>query len=161
MEAINPSYPGEGKETLMDAVRWANDQAGINDLVLANISEAKKFLESFKAGQYPANIIEPFKQNGTLSKNTGIRKAIVPLQGWVMMRTKENQIDYRSAKVEDLYIEPCRVLAARFLKKLMETDVIDLQVLNITDTINPEYFFLNQQLMGVSYTCNLPIKYDR
>jgi len=148
---------GEGIETVMDAIRWASAKAGINEVVLANISEAQKFIDSFKANQYPINVIIPWTMNGTTDKNTGIRNAVIPFQGWVIMRTKENQIDYRSVKVEDLYIQPMRVLAAKFIKNLLKTDVIDLQVLKVTDTIKPEYFFLNQQLMGVSYNLNLPV----
>jgi hypothetical protein len=148
---------GEGIETVMDAIRWASAKAGINEVVLANISEAQKFIESFKANQYPINVIVPWTMNGTTDKNTGIRNAVIPFQGWVITRTKENQIDYRSVKVEELYIEPMRILAAKFIKNLLKTDVIDLQVLKVTDTIKPEYFFLNQQLMGVSYNLNLPV----
>lgn len=141
--------------TILEAVDEANEAAAITTLAFANIREFSEFVDSFNFSDYPVNIVVPFTSNGT--HTGGLRKAVVPLQGWVLTRVTEEPLDLRSLAAETAYIQPMRTLAAKFISKLLQTDVIDPEVENVTDSIRPEYAFLAAHLFGVSYTVNLPI----
>lgn len=144
-------------QTILEAFREANQAAGIKEFRLARIDEFQAFMDSFKSEQYPINVVIPFTVNGTTNRNTGLRVGVIPIQGWVVTRIKEDPINLRSEKGEELYIAPMRQLAAKFIKNLLSTEIVDHQQTSITDTIKPEYMFLNAQTLGVSYTMNLPI----
>lgn len=143
--------------TIREAIEIANKNAGIKKATIANLQEAQAFHDSFKFEDYPINIIIPFNSNGT-TKN-GIRRAVIPLQGWILTRVREQPEDYRSLAMEKEYLEPMRHLAAKFLKELYKTDIVDPEAVErgITDTIKPEYMVLNMLAFGVSYTVNLPV----
>lgn len=143
--------------TIREAIEIANKNAGIKKATIANLQEAQAFEESFRFDDYPINIILPFTSNG--NTRNGIRRAIIPLQGWILTRVREQPEDYRSLKMEQEYLEPMRHLAAKFLKELYKTDIIDPEAVErgITDTIKPEYMVLNMLAFGVSYTVNLPV----
>jgi len=142
--------------TVLEAIEEANTAAGIETLSFANIQEFQAFMDSFKITSYPINIVVPFTSNG--STLNGIRRSTIPLQGWVLTRlTSSEPINYRTLAVESEYLEPMRVLAIKFIKNLLLTDIIDPEAGAVSDSIKPEYMFLNTKTFGVSYTLNLPI----
>lgn len=144
--------------TFLEAIQSATTAAGIRTLSFANIQEFQAFQDSFRFEEWPINVVVPFTNNGTNNRATGIRKAVIPLQGWVLTRIKSEPNDYRSKKMEEEYLEPMRRLATKFIGELLSTEVIDPEVTSITDTIRPEYMFLNNLSFGVSYQVNVPIQ---
>lgn len=141
--------------TILEAIQEASNEADIPTLAFANIREFNAFMDSFNYDDYPVNIVVPFTSNGTTLN--GRRKAIIPLQGWVLRRIPEEPLDVRSVSAEHDYIAPMRAKAVKFIAKLLETDVIDPEVDGVTDTIRSEYAFLANHLFGVSYTVNVPV----
>lgn len=141
--------------TAFEAIQEANTAAGITTLAFANIREFNEFMDSFNYADYPVNVVVPFTSNGV--HTGGRRKATIALQGWVLKRVSEEPLDLRSQAAETAYIEPMRALAAKFIGKLLQTEIIDPEVENVQDSIRPEYAFLAAQLFGVSYTVNLPV----
>lgn len=144
--------------TIIEAATLANTQAGIRTMSFANLQEFQAFMDSFNFVEYPINVIVPFTVNGTTNMNTGMRKAVVPLQGWVLTRVEEEQEDYRTKAMEIKYLNPMRILAKKFLKNLYNTEIIDPETTSITDSIRPEYMFLNAKTFGVSYNANVPVR---
>lgn len=144
--------------TLIESIEQASIAAGIRTFRFANIREAQSFMDSFNFVEFPIHILLPLTVNGVTNRDTGIRKAVLPLQGWVLTRIESDPNDYRTRKVEDIYIGPMRTLANKFLKRLLESSIIDPEVKTVSDSIKPEYMFLNQHAFGVSYTMNVPIK---
>lgn len=142
--------------TILQALKDANKQAGIlTELKLANIQEFQSFMNSFRFEQYPINIIVPYSTNG---QDTGPqRKATLVLEGWILTQIHGDPNDYRSMELEQKYIAPMRKLAIKFLRSFYKSDVIDAEAKVITDTISPEYQFLNSLTFGVSYKANVPI----
>jgi len=141
--------------TLLAAIQGANNNAAIPTLAFASLQEFNSFMDSFSYSQYPVNVVVPWTSNGTTLN--GRRKAVVPLQGWVLRRVSEDTNNWRSIAVESAYLDPMRVLAIRFIRNLLDEDIIDPEVESVTDVIRPEYAFLSAGLFGVSYTVNLPI----
>lgn len=142
--------------TFLQALTEANDEIKeIRTLSFANIKEFNSFVESFSFDDYPVNVIVPFTNNG--SWVGGLRKGMIPLQGWMLTKIDADTEDFRSVQIEHAYLEPMRSLAMRFLSALLETDVIDPEVNSVSDSIKPEYAFLAQRLFGVSYTMNVPV----
>ena len=144
--------------TILEAVEQANTEAGIRTLSFANLQEFQSFMDSFTFQEWPVNILVPFTVNGTTNMATGIRNASVSLQGWILTRVTEDPNDYRTRKMEATYLNPMRTLAKKFIKEMINSDIVDRNVSTISDTITPEYKFLNAQTFGVSYTLNLPIR---
>ena len=144
-------------QTILEAVTAANTTAGIRTMSFANLQEFQSFMDSFTFSEYPVNVLVPFTVNGTTSMSNGIRHAVVVLQGWVLTRVTEDPNDYRSKAMEEKYLNPMRTLAKKFIKSMTNSDIVDRNVDTISDTIAPEYKFLNAQTFGVSYTLNLPI----
>jgi len=143
--------------TVLTAIEQANHDAGIRTLSFANIREFQSFMDSFLFQEWPVNVVVPFTVNGTNNLQNGIRKSTVSLQGWVLTRVEEDPNDYRSKAMEEKYLEPMRKLAKTFIKRLLESDIIDPQVQTVSDTITPEYGFLNAKTFGVSYSLQLPV----
>lgn len=142
--------------TVLDAIKDANDSVPeIVGFSFARIDEFNAFMKSFEYTDYPRNIIVPFQNNGTWQG--GFRRGVIPIQGWIIRRIPVDRLEFRVASVEEDYMEPMRSLAKRFIKHLINSDIVDPQVDEITDTIVPEYQLLKQDLFGVSYTLNLPI----
>jgi len=144
--------------TILEAVTEANTNAGIRTMSFANLQEFQSFMNSFTFQEYPVNILVPFTVNGTTNMDTGIRNAVVNLQGWVLTRVTEDPNDYRTKAMEEKYLNPMRTLAKKFVKSMINSDIVDRNVQTINDTITPEYKFLNAQTFGVSYVLNLPIR---
>lgn len=124
-------------------------------LVFAQIDEFQKFMDSFNELDYPANVLVPFEATTAV---TGARKqTTIPLAGWLVRRIETETVDFRSAEVEDQYLEPMRRLANKFLTKLINSEVTDETVATVSFRIKPEYAFLSHHLFGISYTMNWPI----
>lgn len=141
--------------TILDNVTQANVEANLPDFSFCEIDEFQKFVDSFKAADGAIHVIRPFEEQGTWIG--GRRKAIVPIEGWVLTLLKEESVDFRSAAIENTYLQPMRKLAKQFLWKLMNTDMVDDEVKEIRDVISPEYAFTQQRLFGVRYRIQLPI----
>ena len=112
-------------------------------------------MDSFEFTDYPVNVVVPFTETGVTIDSK--RKATVKLDGWVLRRIPTDTNDFRSLTVETLYLQPMRSLAIKFIRKLLNTDIIDPEVTPVNDVVRPEYAFLPSHLFGVSYTVQLPI----
>jgi hypothetical protein len=142
--------------TILEALQEANTDAGITTpLSFANLREFNSFKHSFEYEDYPINVVVPFELEGVFKNNRA--KENVPLQGWILTRIPQDTNDYRSAAIEDTYINPMRVLAKKFLRNLLDTDIIDSEVEDVRYRILPEYMFLDSHLFGVSYQCSVPV----
>lgn len=140
--------------TILEAIEHANNEADIRTLKFANIKEFNSFMDSFNFDEYPINIVIPFDDNGTWID--GRRKAIIPIQGWVLTRLSHDT-DIRSKEAEQHYIAPMRQKAKKFLLEILDSDLTDPEVKSVTDSIRPEYAFLSELAFGVSYRMNWPI----
>jgi hypothetical protein len=140
--------------TVLQAIQEANTAAGITTLAYANSQEFKAFMDKFAFTDYPVNLVLPFTVNGTTLN--GRRKAVITLTGYVWKRVPEDGNDWRTLAVETSYIEPMRTLAIKFIKSLLDTDIIDPEVEAVTDTITPEYAETSGHLFGVKYTVQIP-----
>jgi hypothetical protein len=142
--------------TVLQTLEQANKDAGIKKMIFADIREFNSFVDSFNFIEFPMNVIVPFTDNGTW--NNGFRSGILALQGWVLTRVPEDTNDYRSLEMEERYLADMRLLAKKFIGSLIESDLRNIEVQAISDSVKPEYAFLNMHTFGVSYTLNLPIK---
>ena len=141
--------------SIIEILKSATDTAGFKGLSFANLQEFNGFLDSFNFQDYPRNVIVPYQINGTLLNNRF--KKVIPLQGWALVRIPEDTNDWRSINLEVDHIQPMRVKVEKFIKEIINSDVTDAEVENVTYTIRPEYMFLKAHLFGVSYTINWPI----
>lgn len=141
--------------TILEAIQEANINAKVKHLSFANLQEFNSFMDTFNELEYPHNVVVPFSLNGTFLNNRV--KDVVILQGWMLTRLQEDTNDWRSVKLEPDYISPMRVLAKKFLINLLNSDLTDSEVENVTYSIRAEYMFLSAHLFGVSYTMNWPI----
>jgi hypothetical protein len=141
--------------TIVDCLEEANEAAHIKSFSFANIAEFNAFIESFNFSDFPANVVVPFTINGVFTNNR--TKQVVPLQGWVLKRIDDDTVNVRTAKAERDHIQPMREKAISFLRAILDTDMIDPEVENVSYTVRAEYAFLNQRLFGVSYTMNVPV----
>lgn len=140
--------------TVLQAIQEANTAAGITTLAFANAQEFHAFMDKYEYTDYPVNLVLPFTISGT--NLNGRRKANVTINGYVLRRIPEDTNDWRSLPVETAYIDPMRTLAIKFIKNLLDTDIIDPEVEAVNDTIRPEYIHTSAHLFGVSYTVTIP-----
>ena len=140
--------------TVLQAIQEANTSAGITTLAFANAQEFHAFMDKYAYTDYPVNLVLPFTVAGT--NLNGRRKQVVTISGFVLRRIPEDTNDWRSLPVETAYIDPMRTLAIKFIKALLNTDIIDPEVEAVTDTVRPEYMDTSGHLFGVSYTLSLP-----
>lgn len=141
--------------TMLEAITEANDTAKIRRLSFARMDEFQAFMDSFKFTDYPINVVVPFAFNGSRTDNRN--KVGVALQGWVITRIPQETIDFRSAKIEETFIAPMRQYGIKFINALLDTDIIDPEVTDISWTVRPEYGLTQSGVFGVSYTVTLPI----
>lgn len=144
--------------TLLEAIQEANTAAGIDagSLAFAQLQEFNSFMDSFEFDDYPVNVVVPIEINGVITEPYRIKDVAV-IQGWMLTRIAQDTNDYRSVQIEPTYINPMRILAKKFMVALLNTDIIDPEVSNVSYSIMPEYQFLNAHLFGVSYRINLPV----
>lgn len=141
--------------SILEELQEASKAAKVKDMSFANLQEFNSFMDSFTFLEYPRNIVVPFSLNGTFAANRV--KDVIPLQGWMLTRIKEDTNDWRSVKLEPDYIAPMRSLARKFLIHVLNSDLTDPEVPNVTYSITPEYMFLSSHLFGVSYRMNWPV----
>jgi hypothetical protein len=142
--------------SILDAIREANQKTeGIETFLFARIDEKNAFFSSFDSAKYPLNLIIPFPINFRI--DPPLFRATVPIQGWIVRRLDMESIDFRSDQVEEEYLAPMRKIAKQFINHLVNSDIVDIDVEEVTGTILPEYRIMNDSLFGVSYTLNLPI----
>jgi hypothetical protein len=142
--------------TILQAAQEANTAAGIRNFAFANLTEFNSFKDGFNELEYPINVMVPFTVNSQFLSR-GIKNSVI-IRGWVLTRLREDTNDFRSLKIEPDYINPMRVLAMTFVRRLLDSDVIDSEVENVNATFVPEYQFLDSHLFGVSYSLTLPTK---
>jgi len=140
--------------TVLEAIQEANTAAGITTLSYANSQEFKAFMDKFAFTDYPVNLVMPFTIAGTFLN--GRNKDVVTITGYVWKRVPEDGNDWRSLPVETAYIDPMRVLAKKFIRALLNTDIVDPEVESVGYTASPEYAETSSQLFGVRYTVQLP-----
>lgn len=141
--------------TILDAIQLATTDAGIRNLSFAQLHEFNSFMDSFNWKDWPRNVVIPPTVNGTFD---GIRaEETLVLRGWVLRRIEQDTSDYRSVKLEPDYISPMRDLARKFIRRMLDSGIVDPGRDTATYTIVPEYAFLNQHLFGVSYQAQIPI----
>ncbi len=141
--------------TMLEAIREANDTAKIRSLSFAKIDEFQSFMDSFKFVGYPANLVVPPPWNGR--RSNAQNKVQIAFEGWVITRIPEDTNDYRSIKIEEIYIGPMRKYAMKYINALLDTDIVDPEVEEVAWTVKPEYGLTQVGVFGVSYTVNLPI----
>ena len=141
--------------TMLEAIIEANDTAKIRKLSFAKIDEFQSFMDSFKFVDYPAHLVVPPSWNGR--RSNGQNKAVIQFEGWVITRIPEDTNDYRSIKVEEIYIAPMRKFAIKYINALLDTDIVDPEVEEVVWSVKPEYGLTQVGVFGVSYTVNLPI----
>lgn len=140
--------------TILEAIEAANPTDCT--FAFANIQEFQSFSQKYKYDDYPVNVVFPFDITGTTDQNTGIRRAVVTINGFIFTRVSEETNNYRSLTMEDI-IDPMRDFALEFIKNLMASDIVNKQVQTINDTVRPVYAELPEHYFGVSYSVQLPI----
>lgn len=144
--------------SLIETLDQASKDAGFRSFVYADFETENEFqaaIDKFKFEEYPLLLIPPFQSNGTWT--SGRRKGILQVRGWALKRIKENTVNYRSRALEADTIEPMKVLARKFIKQMIVSDVYDPMVTTIQDTIRGSYQFTNKHLFGAYFTVNIPI----
>lgn len=142
--------------TILEAIQQAsNDTTGIVGLSFANLQEFNAFKQSFDYQDWPRNIVIPPTVTGEYRNNR--LKLTLQLRGWILRRIAEDTNDWRSVQLEPVYINPMRMLAFSFVRKMLNTDFIDPEREIASITVTPEYMFLDNHVFGVSYQANIPI----
>lgn len=144
--------------TILEAIQTANAKAGVTNFNFADISEFNAYMDSFNHLDYPAHVVSPFSTS--VNWLNGRTKTTVTIQGWFLKRLSSDTTNFRSIKVEEIYLQPMREKCKLFLKHLMQDDdvfVVDPEVDSIICNIKPEYALLPARVFGVSYTLTLPV----
>lgn len=141
--------------SILEAIEEANIATKNKGLSFASLQEFNSFKDSFTHLEYPRNVVVPFALQGTFLSNRS--NDIILIQGWMLTRLKEDTNDFRSVKIEPDYIAPMRSMARKFLIHLINSDLTNPEVQNVSYSIRPEYMFLDAHLFGVSYQMSWPI----
>jgi hypothetical protein len=141
--------------TILEAIQEANTATKNKGLSFANLQEFNAFHDSFTNLEYPRNVVVPFTLNGTFLANRSAD--VIVLQGWMMTRINQDTNDWRSVELEREYIAPMRSMARKFLVHLVNSELTNPEVENISYSIRAEYMWLHSHLFGVSYQMNWPI----
>lgn len=143
--------------TILQAIQQATEDAGIRALSFASLQEFNAFMDSFRFEDWPRNVVAPPSINGAFRGTNGIRASeTLILEGFILRRISEDTNDWRSVKIEPDYIEPMRVLARKFIRRMLDSEIVDPEG-EASYSIVPEYMFLNQHLFGVGYRAQIPI----
>ncbi len=143
--------------TILEAIQEASSLTDVVGLSFANIQEFNSFKDSFVFDDYPRNVLTPFTVNSTFPSITPRVKKTVLLQGWIITRISEDTNDWRSLLMESQYISPMREIAEKFVRQLLNSDIVDPEAGDVTVRILPEYMWLNDHLFGVSYSVTIPL----
>lgn len=144
--------------SIIETLEQASIDAGIRSFVYADFETENEFqavIDKFKFEEYPLLLIPPFTSAGAWTN--AHRKGTLQIRGWVLVRLKENTVNYRSKALEISTIQPMKNLAMKFIKKMIVSDVIDPLAGSIQDTVRGSYQFSNKHLFGAAFTVNLPI----
>lgn len=142
-------------QTILQAIQLSTTDAGIKNLSFANLQEFNAFHDSFQFEDWPRNVVVPPGITGTFN---GIKGAeVLILRGWVLRRINEDTNDWRSVQIEELYTSPMRELARKFIRRMLDSEIVDTERDAATYRIDPEYMFLHSHLFGVSYQASIPI----
>jgi len=139
---------------ILTAIQAANPEECT--FAFANIQEFQSFTDKYVYADYPVNVVFPFDIAGTSDNNTGVRKAVVTIEGFIFTRVSEDTNDYRTLTMEDI-IDPLRELAIEFIQNLSSSSIINKNITTVTDTIRPVYQELPDHFFGVRYRLQLPI----
>jgi len=142
--------------SILDALKEANDVAGIKWLAFADLQKFNSFHDSANGLDYPVNLVVPYTLQPTLQRP--ISKKTLQLQGWVLTRISQDTNDWRHPELQKDVIDPMTRLAESFLLALTETTIADNSGQPPVASIFAEYMWLSSHLFGVSYRCNLQIK---
>ncbi len=141
--------------TILEGIQEANTAAQIQTLSFATLQEFNSFMDSFTFDKYPVNVVVPIVVRSTFKNNRV--KDVFALQGWVLTRIPEDTNNFRSPAMEENYLAPMRNKARKFIRALLNTDMIDPEVEDVAASFTPEYMFLAAHLFGVSYDASIPI----
>jgi hypothetical protein len=141
--------------TILEAIQEAHCKTNVRELAYADIREFQTFLSSFEYENYPVNIVVPVSENFEFLNNR--LKTVLPIEGWILTRIESDTYNFRSIDIEKEYLEEMRRQAKKFVWALINSEIVDPEVEEITGTIQPVYQFTQQHLFGVSYTINLPV----
>lgn len=141
--------------TILETIQQATNDAGFKGLSFANLQEFNAFMDSFQFEEYPRNVVVPFNTTGRIASNR--IKSVLTIQGWALTRISQDTNDWRSVELEPLYMQPMREKVRKFFLSLVNSDILDPEVSDISFTTKPEYMFLAAHLFGISYTISLPI----
>ncbi|MEY4931160.1 MAG: hypothetical protein RI909_1884 [Bacteroidota bacterium] len=122
----------------------------------ASIQEFQSFTDKYSFSDYPVNVVFPFDIAGTSDNNTGVRKAVVTIDGFIFTRVSEDTNNYRTLTMEDV-IDPLRELAIDFIQNLSASSIVNKNITTISDSIRPVYQELPDHFFGVRYKVQLPI----
>lgn len=140
---------------ILEAIQAANPDECT--FAFANIQEFQSFTDKFKFSDYPINVVFPFDIAGTSDNNTGVRKAVVTIEGFIFTRVSQDTNNYRTLTMEDV-ISPLRDLAVKFIQNLSSSTIVNNNQTSITDSIRPVYQELPDHFFGVRYRVQFPIK---
>jgi hypothetical protein len=141
--------------TILEALEEAHAKTTVQELKYADLREFQTFIKSFDFESYPVNIVVPIEENFDFLNNR--LKTVIPIQGWILTRIESDTYNFRSIDIEKDYLQEMRKQAKKFVWSLINSDIVDPEVEEISGTIQPVYQFTQQHLFGVSYTVNLPI----
>lgn len=141
--------------TIFEAIQQATKEVNIRSFRYADVTEFNAFKDSFNFQDYPCHVVVPVETRGTWYG--GRRRAVAPIQGWIIQRIPVDADVTRKQELEAAYLEPMKQLCRQYFAALIETDIVDAETEQIQDTIKPEYMWLSSKLFGAAYTINLPV----
>jgi hypothetical protein len=143
--------------TILEAIKQANTAAEIPNFSFANLQSFNSFhVDSFNYEDWPRNVVAPFTIQGTFDGGPHTSETLI-IEGFIVRRINQDTNDWRHESVEPDFIEPMRVMARKFIRKLLDSDIVDPQRNAAGYTIQAEYMLLNSHLFGVGYRAQIPI----
>ena len=157
MTGLQERLNAVSRKTLLQAVEWSNQQAGIKpgSFQFARLDSWNEFKDSFNFNDYPAHVTMPWETK--MVWLNGRVKSVMNMEGWIITRVPQKATDYKEKKMEELYLQPMRVIAKSFIRNLLDCEIIDQEVTPVNVTITPEYMWLDANLFGVSYKASIPV----
>lgn len=142
--------------TILEAIKQANSEAEIPNFSFANIQSFNSFQDSFNYEDWPRNVVAPFTIQGTFDGGPHTSETLI-IEGFILRRINQDTNDWRHEKIEPDFIEPLRIMGRKFIRKLLDSNIVDPQRNAASYTIQAEYMFLPSHLFGVSYKAQIPI----
>lgn len=144
--------------SLLDALQEANNTVGgIKGLSFISLEHDVSILvDSFEFMDWPRNIVAPPIITGTLKNNRA--KEFVTITGFMVTRINQDTTDYRTVQIEPDFIAPMRAAARKFIIALLNTDLTDSEVEDVSYNITSQYRWLTNHLFGVTYSLRWPVR---